>query len=307
MNGERPAPQEVIGYRRAAALPGMEVLDAHHSARDWRCVNDSFALTFLRTWHGDVVYRGVKYDARPGLIVCNQPGEALLALPRANHAGSFNVLELRPELFEEYAWSHQARAKRAEWRGVVPAISEAFSLQMRRLLAAFDAQTPALELQSEAIELSHFLVRELMTGEVRDSSRHSAGFFRGAARMRECLNQEGFQVDLDTLAERAGLSKFQALRAFKRRYGLTPHAYQLCVRVKRVGHLLVAGATPAEAAAECGFADQSHMNRHFKRIVGVTPKQYRLARGVNQETSLGVTRTWSAATAVVARSDWKVH
>ena len=307
MNGEHPGPQEIIGYRRAAALPGIEVLDAHDSARDWRCVNDSFTLTFLRTWHGDVVYRGVKYAARPGLMVCCLPGEALLALPHANHAGSFNVLELRPELFEEYAWPHQARAKRAEWRGVVPAISEAFSLQMRRLLAAFDAKTPALELQSEAIELSHFLVRELMTGETRDPSRHSVGFFRGAARMRECLNQEGFQVDLGTLAERAGLSKFQALRAFKRRYGLTPHAYQLCVRLKRVGHLLVAGASPAAAAAECGFADQSHMSRHFKRIIGVTQRQYLLARGINQETSLGVTRAGSEVMAIVDRSDWKMH
>ena len=299
--------QEVIGYRRAAALPGIEVMDAHHSPRQWRCVNDSFALTFLRTWHGDVVYRGVRHAARPGLIVCNQPGEALLALPYADHAGSFNVLELPSELFAEYAWTHQARAKRPEWRAVVPAISDAFSLQIRRLLAAFDANTPPLELQSEAIELSHFLVRELMTGEARDPSRYSVGFFRAAARMRECLNQAGFQIDLDTLSERAGLSKFQALRAFKRRYGLTPHAYQLCVRIKRVSHLLVTGATPAEAAAECGFADQSHMNRHFKRIIGVTPKQYSLARGTNQETRLGVAHAWYEAAKVVDRSDWRVH
>ncbi|HWZ90465.1 MAG TPA: AraC family transcriptional regulator [Polyangiaceae bacterium] len=306
MNGQRPPPQEFIGYRRAAALPGIEVLDAHHSPRQWRCVNDSFALTFLRTWHGDVSYRGVKHAARPGLIVCNQPGEALLAAPHAGVAGSFNVLELRRELFEEYMRAHQTRAVRFEWRAVVPAISDAFSLQMRRLLAAMDPSTPPLELQSEAIELSHFLVRELVTADVVAPARASAGLFRVAARMRECLHEEGFQLDLDTLAQRAGISKFHALRAFKRRYGLAPHAYQLCVRVKRASQLLAAGASPAEAAAACGFSDQSHMNRHFKRIVGITPKQYQLARGTNQEESPS-SAAWRDPAAPVDRSDWRVH
>jgi AraC-like DNA-binding protein len=125
--------------------------------------------------------------------------------------------------------------------------------------------------------------------------------------MRECLHEDGFQIDLDTLAQRAGLGKFQALRAFKRRYGLPPHAYQLCVRVKRVCHLLQAGATPAEAAADCGFADQSHMNRHFKRIVGVTPRQYQLARGANQEGKSSLTPRWRDVASLLNSSDWDVH
>jgi AraC-like DNA-binding protein len=306
MERERTEPDESIGYRRAAGLPGIEVLDVHHSARDWRCVNETFALTFLRTWHGDVVYRGVKHSAHPGLIVCNRPSEALVALPHVGSVGSFNVLELRPELFEEYVSAHQSRAVRPEWRAVVPAISEALSLQMRRLLAALDPATPPLQLQSEAVELSHFLVRELVTGKTIDPSRAAAGLYRAAARMRECMHEEGFQIDLDTLAQRAGLSKFHALRAFKRRYGLTPHAYQLCVRIKRVGQLLLAGVTPAEAAVDCGFADQSHMNRHFKRILGVTPRQYQFARGANQGKSSLAPR-WSNVTSLVDGSDWDPH
>jgi AraC-like DNA-binding protein len=301
-------PQEFIGYRRAAALPGIEVLDAHHSPRDWRCVNESFALAFLRTWHGDFVYRGVKQAVHPGMVVCNRPGEALVALPYGGRAGSFNVLELRPELFEEYVSAHQARVVRPEWRASVFTVSGAFSVQMRRLLAALDPATPPLELQSEAIEFSHFLVRELVTGETSAPSRAvAAGLLCAAARMRECLHEEEFQIDLDTLAERAGLSRFQALRAFKRRYGLTPHAYQLCVRVKRVSHLLLAGATPAEAAADCGFADQSHMNRHFKRIIGVTPKQYQLARGANQGRKSSLVPAWRDIASLVDGSDWDVH
>jgi AraC-like DNA-binding protein len=48
-------------------------------------------------------------------------------------------------------------------------------------------------------------------------------------------------------------------------------------RVRRAKALLRAGRTPAEAAAEAGFSDQSHLTRHFKRLLGFTPGRYRRA------------------------------
>jgi len=79
-----------------------------------------------------------------------------------------------------------------------------------------------------------------------------------------------------------GLSRFQALRAFKRHYGMPPHAYQLRVRVGLAQRSLRAGGQPAQVAAEYGFVDQSHLTRHFKRLVGVTPAQYqRVGAGVH--------------------------
>jgi AraC-like DNA-binding protein len=38
--------------------------------------------------------------------------------------------------------------------------------------------------------------------------------------------------------------------------------------------MIAAGTRPADAAAAVGFADQSHLNRHFKRILGITPGRY---------------------------------
>jgi transcriptional regulator GlxA family with amidase domain len=84
---------------------------------------------------------------------------------------------------------------------------------------------------------------------------HGGPHIRGTARMRECLNEEGIDIDLDTLARKAGLSRFQALRSFKRRYGLPPHAYRLCLRVSRARGMLIAGAPPADVAVHCGFVD----------------------------------------------------
>jgi AraC-like DNA-binding protein len=123
------------------------------------------------------------------------------------------------------------------------------------------------------VELGQSLVRDLVAG-ASDRVPGCGPAIRGTARMRECLHEEGFDVDLETLARTAGLSKFHALRAFKRRYGLPPHQYQMCLRIAAVRQMLLEGAPQAEIAAHCGFVDQSHMIRQFKRSVGVTPSRY---------------------------------
>jgi AraC-like DNA-binding protein len=84
-------------------------------------------------------------------------------------------------------------------------------------------------------------------------------------------------TSLVELAALSGVSRFQLLRGFAREVGTTPHAYLLQRRVRTARRLLTAGQTPAEAAAEAGFADQSHMTRAFVRQLGVTPASYRAA------------------------------
>ena len=82
------------------------------------------------------------------------------------------------------------------------------------------------------------------------------------------------ELDLDMLARRVGMTRFKVLRVFKRQFGLSPHKYQLCLRLSRARDLLHQGQSCAQVAAYCGFADQSHFIRHFKREWGITPGQY---------------------------------
>jgi AraC-like DNA-binding protein len=56
---------------------------------------------------------------------------------------------------------------------------------------------------------------------------------------------------------------------------MPPHAFQTQLRVARARKLLREGASPASAALEVGFTDQSHLNRHFKRVLGITPAFFR--------------------------------
>jgi AraC-like DNA-binding protein len=81
-------------------------------------------------------------------------------------------------------------------------------------------------------------------------------------------------VGLDELASAAGIGKFRLIRTFRERTGLTPHAFQVAHRVRAARRLLEEGETVGRTAARTGFADQSHLHRHFRRSLGMTPRQY---------------------------------
>jgi AraC-like DNA-binding protein len=84
----------------------------------------------------------------------------------------------------------------------------------------------------------------------------------------------GRNVGLDELAAAAGIGKFRLVRLFRDRTGLPPHSLQLAHRIRTARRLLEAGRPIAEVAAATGFADQSHLHRHFQRSLGLTPGQY---------------------------------
>ncbi|MGB6016783.1 MAG: helix-turn-helix transcriptional regulator, partial [Nodosilinea sp.] len=74
----------------------------------------------------------------------------------------------------------------------------------------------------------------------------------------------------------AGMSAHYFSQLFKQSTGFAPHQYVIRCRVERAKTLLAQPHTPiADIAYQVGFAHQSHLNRHFKRLVGVTPGQWR--------------------------------
>ncbi|WP_431870411.1 helix-turn-helix domain-containing protein [Nocardiopsis eucommiae] len=82
---------------------------------------------------------------------------------------------------------------------------------------------------------------------------------------------------LEELATHVGIGPFSLARAFRAAYGLPPHAYLNQQRVDRARALLLQGWRAGEVAARVGFADQSHLTRHFRRHLGVPPVAYQRA------------------------------
>lgn len=83
------------------------------------------------------------------------------------------------------------------------------------------------------------------------------------------------QLDLQSLAEVAGLSKFHSQRLFKATYGLTPAAYLSERRVERAQDLLRAtNLTVTEVCHAVGFSRLGSFSSRFREIVGETPSEF---------------------------------
>lgn len=83
------------------------------------------------------------------------------------------------------------------------------------------------------------------------------------------------ELNIETIANLIQLSPYHFSRLFKQSTGFSPYQYILHCRINRAKQLLRQPIALAEVAYSVGFVSQSHFHRHFKRIVGITPRQFR--------------------------------
>lgn len=221
-------------------------------------------------WH-----RGVVRTATVGQMVVVNPGDVHDGYSKeADTPWTRRIIYLAPEFFAEVAAEVSGRAGLPLFReGVLddPGLA-------RRLVAYHtdaEAGLSALERDQRLRDLVAELIRR-HAGGVRPAL--AAGREPAAVRRaREILDgQFAAEVTLDDLGALTGLAPLYLARVFRQSVGLPPHAYQTQRRVQAAADMLRAGRRPAEVAAACGFADQSHLTRLFKRTVGVTPAKFRL-------------------------------
>jgi AraC-like DNA-binding protein len=121
----------------------------------------------------------------------------------------------------------------------------------------------------------------------RPESRWAARRDSALRKARELLCDEiAGNVTLDELACAAGVSRHRLSRLFRAGYGMPPHRFQLACRIAAARRLLERGVPVAEAAVQTGFVDQSHLHRHFRKTLGMTPAQYASRAAQTSKTSI---------------------
>jgi AraC-like DNA-binding protein len=265
--------RESVAFFRRSELFGVEMRTVNDNARLWRCYATDFEFMAPSSWRGEIWHRRRQALLEPGMVLCAHPGEVFLA-QRVLTPGAASSLMVDPQVLSDYVAEHDLPSARFQLRSFTPMTDE-LSGRLSKVFQMLRPGSTALELESSFVEFVAGMVGELVDEGFRALPSRAESDWGAAERVREFLHQDtSTTIDLTSLAKQAGMSRFQALRAFKRRYGLPPHTYQLRVRLGLAQRSLRDGVQPAHVAAEYGFVDQSHLTRHFKRLVGVTPAQY---------------------------------
>jgi AraC-like DNA-binding protein len=259
---------------RPADLYDVEFLAGSYSehAYPWHAREDiCFGVLTRGTFNLNTrTRRGV---ATRGSIILINAEEVFQGRSKVPHAGC--KIHIHPDVVRRTAEELKTYAPlpAIAFRGPVFEDAE-LALSLLELHRSSEIDSSPLESQSRMVAvISQLLARH---AETRLEAPKKASEPFAVQRARELLNENlSAKVTLEELSEFAGLPPFRLLRAFQRATGLTPHAYQVQARVRAARIMLRRQVSLADVAAAVGFADQAHLSRVFKRIMGATPGQYR--------------------------------
>jgi AraC-like DNA-binding protein len=241
--------------------------------RHW---HEEYQLCLIQSGSGELIYRGRDLPTPPASLFMVHPGE--VHSNRADDRGgcSYRTLFVGPETMRAAAAEAGARGSSIPFFPTAVVYDDDTIGRFVELHCALERPASSLERQTLLVGLLARLVARY--SERRPPERAPGAERAAVSRARDYLAAHADEnVSLDVLARVANLSPFHFSRVFAAETGMPPHAFQTQLRVSRAAALLRAGWPIPQAAAHTGFADQSHLTRHFKRLTGVTPGRY--ARG----------------------------
>lgn len=271
-------PEQWVSVRRDGPT-GIETIQAHFTGHAYDPHDHDEVLV-------GVTQQGVQQFHCRRRLNTSTPGRAILIEPGEVHDGqspdaagfTYAMLYLPQAWLQQRAEALQAATGLPTPQGFRHTLSDdpGLAQTIARAFASLHGREGPLAQDSCLDRLVLGLSGHLDPSPPTRSTPHPA-----AARAREVLRAQFAEpIGLDRLAALAGADRFRLHRQFQHSYGLSPHAYLVQVRLKAARQRLATGTSPAQAAAETGFADQSHLGRWFRRAYGLTPAAYRRVCGV---------------------------
>ena len=261
-----------LSFLPARGLAGVEM-----ATREYRgpimpaYVAHGFVLSIIDEGEASVRIAGQVHHVSARSVTLAEPGDLLVAVKRNSVATRVRTLSIdstafiRPTDLALPAGSSRMRSGLVRDRDV--------TVSLRRVLKGVVGRDDEQELHAR-----YTLLLAAMLGYEPEGTVMAARAV--VRRARGILHDRWSEtVRLDELCKEVGADRFYLIRAFAREVGVTPHAYQVLLRVARARALLRAGRSLRDICVDAGFADQSHLSRHFSRVVGITPGAYaRLVR-----------------------------
>lgn len=250
-----------------------ELLSARYSNQSFgRHSHDRYAVGVISHGVEKLFYRGSYHQGVAGSVVTISPGEIHDGLPGNDQGWMYRMLYLDPQwinrsLFQgRFSDDHLHLFQSALNQS--PAFAQYFLHQhhiMERSGPSLERETILLDLVAQLFERTGAPVLSVDKSEQQ------------AVKIIKKTLEDDFDkhLPLEALAQRVNLDPLYLIRVFKKSVGISPHSYQIQTRIAHVQTLLRRGVSLADASFACGFYDQSHMARAFKKVMGITPGSFR--------------------------------
>ena len=254
--------------RTAPPSPGLERIEAHFSGHGFDPHrHDTYAVGFTLEGVQAFRYRGAAQRSTAGEVFVLHPDEV-----HDGHAGTsagfrYRILYVAPRLI------HQALGGARPLPFVRDAVSSNARLMRAIAPALDDLDAPLADLQRAEI-VSGLALALAASDASRASRRIGRSCLRAVNIARDFLDAAEGAVTSARLEHATGLSRYALARHFRACFGTSPHRYLTMRRLDRARALIRQGAPLADAALACGFADQSHMTRQFRKAYGVSPGRF---------------------------------
>ncbi|HYR76779.1 MAG TPA: AraC family transcriptional regulator [Pyrinomonadaceae bacterium] len=258
--GKNLKTRQVAGLRLAEVLylPGYATPEHSH---------DLPQLCLVRKGIFTEVYSGKTREVRPSSLITRPSGES--------HTQRFPDSEVHCLIVEfEQRWLERAREYHVSLDDSLVFHGGLSVWLATRLYAEFQLADEASSLSIEGLALE--VMVELSRQHSKIPKRNPPSWLR---QTRELLHARFLEaLTLDGIAKSVGTHPVHLARAFRQHHYCTIGEYVRKLRVEfACREMTTTDASLAEIATRTGFYDQSHFSRTFKRIVGVTPGQYRAA------------------------------
>jgi AraC-like DNA-binding protein len=264
----------MIQFRRLPELDQLEVLHARYSAQPLPGHSHaSFAIGVIEAGAAHVQSHGAPAAAPAGNLMLLAPEE--IHTFQAFEAPGWTCRMFYPSTALMRRALNELGHEAAQVRFSHITVADAeLAMAVRRLTHTLLHSPSALERESRLVwTLAQIAARHTDTHIALPATMREPA---AVAQLRAYLDTHyADEVTLDTLATVAHLSPFHLLRVFRDHVGVPPHAYLIQRRVRAARALLLDGHPIAEVALAVGFTDQSHLNQHFRRVIGLPPGQYR--------------------------------
>ncbi len=91
---------------------------------------------------------------------------------------------------------------------------------------------------------------------------------------KEIIGNPQLEISIAEMSQKVNISSYHLIRKFSNENGLTPHKFQMQCRIRKAQELLREGYKVTDVAQMVGFCDQSHLDRVFRKQVGISPEEY---------------------------------